>query len=359
MARVMRFDRVFGPDSQQVELFQDLLPLADAVFRGRNACIVAYGPSGSGKTHSLYGPPTEADHPAALHRPLRERQDLPGPRAAPRVAASVHPPIASGAILPDSAGIIPRVLAYFLNARRTTAVAADIAAAGVAGADCEPDEELDSQPPLAVHTVHLSVCEIYNDEVRDLLEPSASVPVTSGEGGGAAELATVSLHSVTSPKDGEALLARAVASRSARATRMNDASSRSHMLVRIRVAVAASWRGATDEREAQGPLVGTLAILDLAGSERARQSGARGAALREAGCVNRSLSALGNVVLALACGDKFVPFRDSKLTRVMQPYMGGKSRVVLLLALSDSARVAALTLRTLQFGARVAAVRLA
>jgi len=304
--RLVRFDRVLGPGSRQEDVFAELVPLVRGVLRGRSACVIAYGPSGSGKTHTLYG-------------------------SAPA----------------EGRGIIPRAVQALVAARARAEGGADDGGE-VGGA------------VLPVRAVQASVLEVYNEEVRDLLRPAAAGGVAAHPGGahrGGEQGATW----VAVEGAGAALGAidAAVRRRNSRQTSLNASSSRGHLIVRLRVTLAAPWKGRPGDGKGAKPATATLAIADLAGSERARDSGMAGSAggLAETGAVNRSLSALGNVMMALAARDKFVPYRDSALTRCLQPYLAGRSRTVLMVAVSPGARASGLSLRALEFGARVSMVR--
>jgi kinesin family member C1 len=293
--RFIKFDKVFDRSSSQEELFRELTPLVQCALRGKSACVLAYGPSGSGKTFSLYGPPSRGGTKASGGSLFHDGGDA----------------------LSGVAGLIPRA-AFLLLQSRTVAEAG----------------------PMAVEALHLNAIEVYNDDVRDLMgEDETWVP----------------LESVGQV---EHCLERIAGARSARSTRMNEYSSRSHLVVRLRATLLAPWKAGGSS----APTTGILTVVDLAGSERAQDSGtarasSKAGALTETCAVNKSLSALSNVMMALAAGDSFVPFRDSKLTRILQPYLGGKSKTVLLIAVSPVANASALTLRALQFGARVTSVR--
>ncbi|KAA0168881.1 hypothetical protein FNF31_00042 [Cafeteria roenbergensis] len=354
--RVVRFDRVLGPASEQQDVFAELAPLVEGVMRGRSACLVAFGPSGSGKTHTLYGPPA----PAAGCGRRGGRGDE---TAAAQAAAGGGVGAAGG--LWSAAGVVPR--------------AAAVLAAAAAGTDAGGR----SRQRLTVAALSISAVEVYNEEVRDLIhehdpssmEPDGPRPIRGGIDG------AVWLR-VGSAADASAAIETALRRRSSRGTEINETSSRSHMIVRLRASLEAPWRrkaagaggqrgkapaaassggGAGGGSASSGRAEATLAIADLAGSERARASGTvragKAAALAETGAVNKSLSALSNVMMALAAQDKFVPFRDSALTRCLQPYLSGRSRTVLLVAVSPGAKHAGLTLRALEFGARVSMVR--
>jgi kinesin family protein 5 len=173
------------------------------------------------------------------------------------------------------------------------------------------DEETDS-------TVSASFVEIYMERIRDLLdEGGARVSLQVREDcvrgvyvAGAVEVPALSADALL------AVVSRGAANRATGATGMNEASSRSHAVLTVRVA--------RTERVSGAARAGRLVLVDLAGSETNRATGTAGAALREAAAINKSLSALGNVINALSetGGAGHVPYRDSKLTRVLQDSLG-------------------------------------
>jgi hypothetical protein len=129
------------------------------------------------------------------------------------------------------------------------------------------------------------------------------------------------------------------------ATRMNDASSRSHMIVSVRVV--------TTDAQTQTAATGKLTFVDLAGSERLKKSGSTGDAQREAAAINKSLSALGDVVAALASGAAHVPYRNSKLTHLLAPCLGGTGKTLMVVNVAPDAASAKETLCSLRFAATV------
>ncbi|GLC44581.1 hypothetical protein PLESTB_001321400 [Pleodorina starrii] len=296
------FDKIYGEASSQADVFSDLRPVVEAALAGYNGTIMAYGQTGSGKTHSLIG----------------------------RVAD------------PEQHGVVPRAIAH---------LAAGIAEAGERdGADFQ---------------VVLSVVEIYCERIRDLLEPSPGAP---GAGGGAGTADNLQVKQdavrgvyiegatelgVTDEQQLVDFMTRGLAQRAVSATSMNEASSRSHCIVTVRV----------NRTLPDGTVqVGKLVMVDLAGSERADRTHAAGATLVEGSLINKSLSCLSNVIYALtedSRGGKarHVPYRDSKLTRVLQDSLGGSARTVLIICCSPCLENAAETLSSLRFGSRAKGVQ--
>ncbi|KAK9840829.1 hypothetical protein WJX81_007551 [Elliptochloris bilobata] len=154
-------------------------------------------------------------------------------------------------------------------------------------------------------------------------------------------------RSVETAADVTTALEQGSAARATGATAMNAASLRSHALLAVRLAPAQPGGAAT-----------TLHLVDLAGSERVVRSEVAGQALKEAGAINRSLAALGDVVSALQRRAQHVPFRNSRLTQVLQDSLCGSSKVLLVADLAPEAASVAETLGSLSFAARAAKVEL-
>ncbi|XP_074172641.1 kinesin-like protein KIFC2 isoform X5 [Rhinolophus sinicus] len=185
------------------------------------------------------------------------------------------------------------------------------------------------------HRVTLSMVEIYNEAVRDLLAPGPPqrLAVRQGPAGqGGIQVAGLTYWDVPNLETLQQMLSLGRSNRATAATAMNQHSSRSHALVTLTLRAASTPRGSGT--------AGTLHLVDLAGSERAWKAGAICRAqgdpddaqrLREARTINRSLLALGGVMAALRAHRPHVPFRDSQLTRLLQPALGPGATALLLL----------------------------
>ncbi|XP_073749512.1 kinesin-like protein KIFC2 isoform X4 [Callorhinus ursinus] len=185
------------------------------------------------------------------------------------------------------------------------------------------------------HRVTLSMVEIYNEAVRDLLAPGPPerLAVRQGPAGqGGIQVAGLTYWDVPNLETLHQMLSLGRSNRATAATTKNRHSSRSHALVTLTLRTASPPRGPGT--------AGTLHLVDLAGSERAWKAGAAGTSpgdqdgaqrLREARTINRSLLALGGVMAALRARRPHVPFRDSQLTRLLQPALGPGATAVLLL----------------------------
>uniref|UniRef100_A0A671PXQ0 Kinesin-like protein n=1 Tax=Sinocyclocheilus anshuiensis TaxID=1608454 RepID=A0A671PXQ0_9TELE len=132
-------------------------------------------------------------------------------------------------------------------------------------------------------------------------------------------------------------------------TNMNEHSSRSHSIFLINVK--------QENTQTEQKLSGKLFLVDLAGSEKVSKTGAEGALLDEAKNINKSLSALGNVISALAEGTTYVPYRDSKMTRILQDSLGGNCRTTIVICCSPSSFNEAETKTTLMFGQRAKTIK--
>ncbi|XP_073012159.1 kinesin-like protein KIN-1 isoform X1 [Typha latifolia] len=201
----------------------------------------------------------------------------------------------------------------------------------------------------STYTVKLSMVEIYMERIRDLFDLSKdNLHIKEGKQGiyisGATEI------SISNSSEALQCLSHGIANRAVGETQMNLASSRSHCLYIFSVQQESS----ADERGKTGKLF----LVDLAGSEKVEKTGAGGRVLDEAKTINKSLSALGNVINALTAGKtNHIPYRDSKLTRILQDALGGNSRTALLCCCSPSPSNAPESLSTLRFGTRTKLIK--
>ncbi|GFR49966.1 hypothetical protein Agub_g12104, partial [Astrephomene gubernaculifera] len=288
------FDKIYPEGTSQGAVFSDLTFVVEAALAGYNGTIMAYGQTGSGKTHTLLGYVAE----------------------------------------PEQLGVVPRAVGHL--------------AEGIGRAAEREGAEFE---------VTLSVVEIYCERINDLLYPFP--------GTGAGENLAVKTHAergmyiegatelvVRDEQQMVDVMTRGLAARSVAATSMNETSSRSHCIVTVRVDKTS--------RDGSGQ-TGKLVMVDLAGSERAVRTGAAGATLVEGSLINKSLSCLSNVITALTEDTRgrprHVPYRDSKLTRVLQDSLGGTSRTVLIICCSPVRENAAETMSSLRFGSRAKGVQ--
>ncbi|XP_053417308.1 chromosome-associated kinesin KIF4A-like [Nycticebus coucang] len=288
------YDFVFDPSTEQEEVFNTAVaPLIKGIFKGYNATVLAYGQTGSGKTYSMGGAYTS------------EQENEP------------------------TVGVIPRVIQLLFK---------------------EIDKRSDFE-----FTLKVSYLEIYNEEILDLLCPSrekaAQINIREDpkEGikivGLTEKMVLVALDTVSCLEQGNNC--RTVAS-----TAMNSQSSRSHAIFTISV----EQRKKSDKNSS---FRSKLHLVDLAGSERQKKTKAEGDRLKEGININRGLLCLGNVISALGDDKKggFVPYRDSKLTRVLQDSLGGNSHTLMIACVSPADSNLEETLNTLRYADRARKIK--
>ena len=311
--RSFTFDFVFEPSSAQEELYEQCVePLVGAFFEGFNATVLAYGQTGSGKTYTMGS-------------------------------------AAQGVNLEAERGVIPRVIERVFTMIEERGV----------------DEASE-----VVFAVSVTFIEIYGEDVRDLLVDDSKTEtcgigaVTVRELDGELALVGATQLVVTSSADTLDALERGSLVRTTASTMMNDTSSRSHAIFSISLSSTRGSDAAICEAEVTGKLPGDretrsskFHFVDLAGSERAKRTGAIGVRLREGININKGLLALGNVISSLGDQKKramgaHVPYRDSKLTRILQDSLGGNSRTLMVACVSPADDSMEETLNALKYANR-------
>ncbi|KAM0845450.1 hypothetical protein ACQ4PT_056355 [Festuca glaucescens] len=295
------FNKVFGPAATQEEVFSDMQPLIRSVLDGFNVCIFAYGQTGSGKTYTMSGPNLLSEQSVGVN--YRALNDL-----------------------------------FNLQAQRKGTI----------------DYEISVQ-----------MIEIYNEQVRDLLQDSGNrrypfihfkfsvvwskekIRNTSQKG---LAVPDASIVPVTSTSDVVELMNQGQKNRAVGSTAINDRSSRSHSCLTVHVQGRDITSGAI--------LRGCMHLVDLAGSERVDKSEVVGDRLKEALYINKSLSALGDVIASLAQKNSHVPYRNSKLTQLLQDSLGGQAKTLMFVHISPEPDAVNETISTLKFAERVASVEL-
>ncbi|KAI9091492.1 P-loop containing nucleoside triphosphate hydrolase protein [Phlyctochytrium arcticum] len=284
------FDRVFQPGTKQLEVFDEISQLVQSALDGYNVCIFAYGQTGSGKTFTMEGPSNATDDSEQM-------------------------------------GMIPRaVLQIFATAQAL-------------------------QEKGWTYEMEAQYLEIYNESIRDLIGGGSTTgedkkhdikhhPVT-----GKTSVTEIQTVQVTTPAEVHNVLKKASHNRAVAATNCNERSSRSHSVFTLRLT---GYNSLTSESSQ-----GILNLIDLAGSERLSSSGSTGDRLKETQAINKSLSCLGDVIYALANGDKFVPYRNSKLTYLLQGSLGGNSKTLMFVNVSPLAGSFQETLCSLRFATKV------
>ncbi|KAL4436755.1 hypothetical protein ABPG75_003894 [Micractinium tetrahymenae] len=318
--KAFAFDKVFGPDSRQEDVYDTACaPLVEAALQGFNATVFAYGQTGCGKTFTMEG----RDEPA------------------------------------EQRGIIPRAFDHIF-------------------------QEIQKGMGDREFLVRVSHLELYNEEARDLLSRDARERLElreSPERG--VHVRGLKEFVVKSAQEMRAVLEVGAKNRTVGATLMNQDSSRSHSIFTIIIetvdkpgsgggsggsgggAASSSSRPASGRPGSASPAkagaggssirVGKLNLVDLAGSERQAKTGATGERLKEASKINLSLSALGNVISALTIeggAGGHVPYRDSKLTRLLQDSLGGNAKTVMIANVGPADYNYEETLSTLRYASR-------
>lgn len=178
--------------------------------------------------------------------------------------------------------------------------------------------------PVPKFLITVSFLEIYNEVVKDLLNPSDKVLKIRQHPKMGIYVEHLAELIVRSPEDLAALIEQGNKVRQVAATQMNERSSRSHSCFTIKIAKK-TVELVSDDVERETTMNSKINLVDLAGSERAAKTGATGDRLKEGAAINKSLSALGNVINMLAAGKTkggHIPYRDSKLTRLLQESLG-------------------------------------
>uniref|UniRef100_A0A3P8U1V1 Kinesin-like protein n=1 Tax=Amphiprion percula TaxID=161767 RepID=A0A3P8U1V1_AMPPE len=198
--------------------------------------------------------------------------------------------------------------------------------------------------------IKVSYFEIYLDKIRDLLDVSKTNLAVHEDKNRVPYVKGCTERFVSSPEEVMDVIDEGKANRHVAVTNMNEHSSRSHSIFLINIK--------QENIETEKKLSGKLYLVDLAGSEKVSKTGAEGAVLDEAKNINKSLSALGNVISALAEGTKtHVPYRDSKMTRILQDSLGGNCRTTIIICCSPSIYNEAETKSTLMFGQRAKTIK--
>jgi kinesin family member 11 len=288
---------VFSPKTGQEKLFkQSIIPIVDEVLDGFNCTIFAYGQTGTGKTYTMEG----------------------GPRNS-----------SDGSNLSAEAGVIPRSIRHIFDY-------------------IEASNNSDS-------SVKVSFLELYNEELTDLLAPTDDkdnkrLRLLEDRSGVVVQgLEEVIVKSATEIYQ---VLDRGTAKRRTAETLLNKRSSRSHSVFTITIHMRESIPDGDDVIK-----IGKLNLVDLAGSENISRSGAKDDRAREAGSINQSLLTLGRVITALVehCGH--VPYRDSKLTRLLRDSLGGRTKTCIIATIGPSVHCVEETISTLDYAYRAKNIR--
>ena len=214
---------------------------------------------------------------------------------------------------------------------------------------------IDEKEGTTKFLVRASYLEIYNEEIRDLLSHKGKIKLNLAESKETGVFVKgLTMIIVKSIPEIEKIMNEGTLNRQTAETKMNKESSRSHSIFTIYIETAEESKDGEDSRIKAGK----LNLVDLAGSERQSKTGATGQTLKEATKINLSLSALGNVISALVDGkSSHIPYRDSKLTRLLQDSLGGNTKTVMIAALSPADYNYDETLSTLRYAARAKSIK--
>ncbi|CAI5999667.1 unnamed protein product, partial [Closterium sp. NIES-65] len=294
--KAFTFDRVFGPTSKQQHLYKlAIAPIVEEVLEGFNCTIFAYGQTGTGKTFTMQGDVTRAGENGQL---------------------------------PEGAGVIPRSIRHIFDT-------------------------LDSQG--AEYNIKVTYLELYNEEITDLLAPNDILVASESkkplalmeDGKGGVIVRGLEEEVVNNSSDIFTLLERGSAKRRTAETMLNKQSSRSHSIFTITIHIKESTPEGVELIKC-----GKLNLVDLAGSECIGRSGAKEGRAREAGEINKSLLTLGRVITALVDHTGHIPYRDSKLTRLLRDSLGGRTKTCIIATVSPVAPCLEETLNTLEYAQR-------
>ncbi|XP_045539409.1 kinesin-like protein Klp68D [Papilio machaon] len=206
-----------------------------------------------------------------------------------------------------------------------------------------------SASPDVTHLVSCSYVELYLEDVRDLLAKDCKKLTIRGQELNGFYIPEMTSVVCRSAEEMVRVMRAGSRQRAAGRTDMNEHSSRSHAVFLVTVETA--------HRTTKRIRVGKLNLVDLAGSERQRKTGASADRLREAARINQALSSLGNVISALAENSPHVPYRDSKLTRILQDSLGGNSKTIMIANIGPAAHHYDETVTTLRYAHRAKAIK--
>lgn len=195
-----------------------------------------------------------------------------------------------------------------------------------------------------------SFLEIYNETIRDLLgnnsdDQKHDIKMTGSADKKDVMVTNLTTVMVTSEDQVHELLRKASHNRAVAETKCNERSSRSHSVFRLKISGV--------NKHTQEACIGTLNLVDLAGSERLKDSGSEGARLKETQAINKSLSTLSKVIMAIANKDGYIPYRESKLTYLLQNSLGGNSKTLMFVNVSPKEECFQETLNSLRFATKV------
>ncbi|XP_009788676.1 kinesin-like protein KIN-12B [Nicotiana tabacum] len=300
------FDSIADTQSTQLDIFQLVgAPLVENCLAGFNSSVFAYGQTGSGKTYTIWGPAN-----ALLEENLAS----------------------------DQQGLTPRVFQRLFERIE--------------------EEQIKHSDKQLVYQCRCSFLEIYNEQITDLLDPSQRNLQIREDVRTGVYVENLTEECVSTMKDVTKLLMKGLSNRRTGATSINAESSRSHSV--FTCVVESRCKRMADGLSCLKS--SRINLVDLAGSERQKLTGAAGERLKEAGNINRSLSQLGNLINILAevsqtGKHRHIPYRDSKLTFLLQESLGGNAKLAMICAISPAPSCKSETFSTLRFAQRAKAIK--
>ncbi|GAB2295661.1 Belongs to the TRAFAC class myosin-kinesin ATPase super [Dionaea muscipula] len=300
------FDSVADTEATQLDIFQLVGdPLVENCLGGYSSSVFAYGQTGSGKTYTMWGPANSL---------LEEN------------------------LLSDQQGLTPRVFER-LFARIN-------------------EKQIKHADKQLKYQCRCSFLEIYNEQIRDLLDPGQKNLQIREDVKSGVYVENLTEESVATMKDVIQILLKGLANRRTGATSINVESSRSHSV--FTCVVESRCKSVADGLSSFR--TSRINLVDLAGSERQKLTGAAGDRLKEAGNINRSLSQLGNLINILAevsqtGKQRHIPYRDSRLTFLLQESLGGNAKLAMICAISPAQSCKSETISTLRFAQRAKAIK--
>ncbi|XVE84631.1 hypothetical protein DITRI_Ditri17bG0028200 [Diplodiscus trichospermus] len=300
------FDSVANTDATQQDIFQLVgAPLVENCLAGFNSSVFAYGQTGSGKTYTIWGPAN-----ALLEENLSSDQQGLTPRVFERLFARIN------------------------------------------------EEQIKHADKQLKYQCRCSFLEIYNEQITDLLDPNQRNLQIREDVKSGVYVENLTEEYVSSMKDVTQLLLKGLSNRRTGATSINAESSRSHSV--FTCVVESRCKSVADG--VSSFKTSRINLVDLAGSERQKLTGAAGERLKEAGNINRSLSQLGNLINILAevsqtGKQRHIPYRDSKLTFLLQESLGGNAKLAMVCAISPAPSCKSETFSTLRFAQRAKAIK--
>lgn len=344
-SKTFTIDKAYGPETDQQQFFQGTAaPLFDEFLKGYNCTMFAYGQTGAGKTYTMYG---DEKH----------------------LYFNINP----------NAGIIPRII-YSLFDRLGS----------VDGSKKQTTKGSNSpyMNSKSDFIIKCSFLELYNEELKDLFavddskklrifeqqtkSPTDNMGSSSFHASSRCNIVTQNLEEITLKNADHAMkiLEQGLKKRQVAATKLNDVSSRSHTIFTIYLYRSTNYKKSVDDNDdiksvtsissisSSGEFrISKFNLVDLAGSENIGRSGAINQRAREAGSINQSLLTLGRVINGLVDGESHIPYRESKLTRLLQDSLGGQTKTVLIANVSPARMNMEETLSTLQYASKAKNIR--